>query len=642
MSWEKLFNSRSLLIVIVLAASLVWANSLTSEFSGYDDISLIATKEKVHKGALNAAETFISYPSLSNNLAWSNRPNFIYRPLEWIGSSLGYSLWGAKPLYFHIFFNYSLHLLNTILVFLILSRIIDLPAAAAITLIWTVHPLHSEALNMLTSGVGFLWANFFALLAFYLLTGRTKYLWLLALPCLLLGFWGSEMLVILPLLLLAYYIYNYNFNAVAINWLRLGLSWLVLLFYYNLRLGVLSDGLKWQSIGEFLERTYVLAPQIFLHYLKLYFFPQILTIDQHHQVLLADAFSSYHIFSLVVLVLFLIASVYFVVLNFKSDQNTSEIYLITGFFLISLLSLVMVLNIIPLYVLARERYTYVFVLAMTAALVLLVRRYCKPSPRLSVAIVLILVLILGARSVARNNDWRNGESLWLSTIAHTSDIGAKQIWRHRLLEYYAHPGTKTFVVDESKRANLISEYNQFINVNKLNLVSTIQGLKRDSGLESKYAFVGAKSIASALYFMAISVMQAGNNKLAFEIFKLAHNYYPEHFQTNLFLLRYIGTKHPAASKLLALMVDETEHSPYQAKALLDLLLELRDASYHQFAQRFAKQYPRMIDFKVALYNSLLVSGRRAEAYTLAKQIQMQYKGNDAVNKYIAKYEQANN
>ncbi len=641
MSWVNLLTKKTIIIALVLLSGLTWLNSITSEFSGYDDIALIVTKGKVHNGVMAAAKFYIKHPSISQNGAWSNQPNFIYRPLEWIGSALGYSLWGANAVYFHIFFNYLFHLLNTLVVFFILLRIFqnNIILAGASSAIWTVHPLHNEAINMLTSGVGFLFATFFALSAFLISMQAKDYSkvrdWFLVIWSIIsfiIAYLGSEMAIIAAPCLTLYYLYEKQTFQQAIDWIRVLAAWLSVFLYFQLRGSVLSESHAWTAgFSEIYERVFVLAPEIFFHYLKLYFYPAVLTVDQHHQVILSDPFSLYHLLCLTVSILFLAAIGYFA---FKRE------YLIACSLIMTILSLGIVLNIIPLYVLARERYCYIFTLALTVAIVALVNKYYKN--KVITIVFLIVVLSLSARSIIRNQDWQNGEKLWTATLKHSShDLGLQQLWRAPLLDYYSHHGTETFKPDPKKWIQVRKEFDEFITVNKLDKLATLKRVQeqaKKNRILDKYGYTGAKTIASGLYVLGKKFTFTNDTENAFKVFKLGHYYYPEHFQINESMVTMLGAKHPAVAELFDLMDKEALHNPYLARQLVKLAFLVNSSKFHEYAEKYAALNPNMLDLQVQYFNSLYLSKRLYEAYILAKKIQPKYKENDSINNFIRSYE----
>ncbi len=650
MSWDLLITKKTAILALVLISGLTWFNSITSEFSGYDDIALIAHKGKVHNGPLAAADFYLRHPSISQNGAWSNQPNFIYRPLEWIGSAIGYSIWGANPVLFHIFFNYLFHIINTILVFFILTKVFNgnLLVATVSSAIWTVHPLHNEAINMLTSGVGFLWATFFALVAFLINIHSKNYsnyrdwvLLIFAMVSLFIAYLGSEMAIITAPCLSLYYLYEKQAFRQAIDWIRVAASWLTVLAYFSLRNSVLNEAHAWTAgFTEIFERVFVLAPEIFFHYIKLYFYPKILTVDQHHQVILSDFGTSYHWLALACVGCFIYAIVYFM---------RKQEYLIAYSSILTFLSLGIVLNIIPLYVLARERYCYIFTLALTVFIVSLIEKYFyrdqQPSiqrNRIFTLLVLVVVVALSARSIIRNQDWQNGERLWTSTIINSKqDLALVQLWSASLLDYYNNPGTKTFKTPLDKLAKLNKQFNNFIVVNNLNKAAVLNRIKlAHNALENKYGFTGVRSMASAIYVTGKAARLQGDIKLAFEIFKLGHLYYPEHFLINEELVLILGPKNPAINKLFDLMDKEALHNPYLARQLVKLAFRVRSIRFHEFARKYQALNPSMLDLNVNLFNSLYISGRFHEAYALAKEIRHKYKEDDTIDNFIKQYEAA--
>ncbi|MDD9897365.1 MAG: hypothetical protein OXU45_00020, partial [Candidatus Melainabacteria bacterium] len=244
----------------LLIAAIVWSSSLSSEFTGYDDIKLIVDNEHAKQGLWHSLRFFWDTYSGSFNTAWSDFPTIIYRPLEQYGIALGYKLWGASPWHFHFFFNFLLHLLNSALVFFIIKKFIKgdiLPAC--ICAIWAVHPLHHEAVNLLTSGTGFMLAHSLGLAAIAInLYSKNPISFALAGALFFVALLGSEMIVLL-IPILAILIYKQEDFLLKINPLNAAL-----ILYLIKRSSIVSSNVEMNSF-ELVERTFVLAPQILLN-----------------------------------------------------------------------------------------------------------------------------------------------------------------------------------------------------------------------------------------------------------------------------------------------------------------------------------------------------------------------------------------
>lgn len=144
----SLRNRNSLaLIGIVLVTLIVWWPSAQGGFLYWDDNHNIVFNEHVH--SLSA-----------ENLRWmffDVGPDIRYKPFGWLAWGIVATIFGVDPFGFHLA-NLFLHLINTVLVFLLLKRICQLakpataeadndrlPILAAIgSLLWALHPMRVE------------------------------------------------------------------------------------------------------------------------------------------------------------------------------------------------------------------------------------------------------------------------------------------------------------------------------------------------------------------------------------------------------------------------------------------------------------------------------------------------------------------
>ncbi len=711
---EKLLSRKNAIITLIIASALTWCSSITPEFTGYDDIKLIVNNERIHKGPIYTAKFYGNIVSDSHNVAWTNYPTVIYRPLEWFGSAVGYSIWGPNAVPFHMFFNINFHIINSILLFFIMLKAFAGPAdvikkpikvkqtgkykdfkdnnviqpisinqsntratffAFIITLLWTVHPLHSEAINMLTSGVGFLWATFFCLSAFTINLYCNDYnklsnLLLILWSCIsfAIAYCGSEMAIIGPFCLFLFYIYRKLVYNRDIDWAKSLLAFFSILIYSNHRASIVSEShaLVTNQLSEFIERLTVIAPEIFFHYIKLFFYPAVLSVDQHHQVIIADPYTPYHLLCFSVAALFVIAIFYFFNLGLKTPENKFEEkqtnFIIAFSIILTGLSIGIALNILPLYVLARDRYTYLFCLGLTVLIVFLIYKYLyldqnnpirldtelklnSINSRDKIVLSLAIIALLGfsTRAFIRNLDWHDGEKMWTSTINSVShDPGVQEVWRSRLLDYYRDPGTKTFKADPVIYAKTNRDFNNFVDDYKLNNMATFKAYKDRSEknkMWDKYAYSGRKTISSGLFFLAMKASGEKQYKRAFDLFRLGHNYYPEHFQININLLVQLHDKDPKATEyLINIMDQEATHNPFLAKGFMDTLHLIRSPHYFRLAQKYRELNPNTQVFDVFLFNSAFLNQHYDVAYEAAKRIVRKYHEEKSFDQYIKMYE----
>jgi hypothetical protein len=709
----KFKTLKSKIVLLIALGLLAWATSITIEFVGYDDIKLIVRNERIHKSILYAITFYWNVVSDSHNVAWTNYPTVIYRPLEWVGSSLGYHIWGPRGWAFHLFVNFSFHLFNAIILYFIISKVFYTPISSdqdlkippieaslkkqttknkkskkkainiqklvsvqhlpitwfvpiVIIALWYVHPLHNESVNMLTSGVGFLWSLLFSLSAILInlyvkdLKDTSGILlivlaWIFA----FIGYHGSEMTVIAPVILTLIFcksILKKDFRTYGYEITKLLFSYSAFLTYFAHRAYIVSETSEWMSkgLGEFLERLLVLAPQIFFHYIKLFFFPAKLTIDEHHNVVLENAFTPYHLLCFTIALAFVVGIFYFA-LN-KEEKYYLHNQLIAGSLFLTGFGIAISLNIIPLYVLARDRYTYIFALGLTASIILILDKYVFSKYRdldentrnqklkiWTITLAVILV-ILGIRSAVKNLDWRNGEVFWTQTMKSVDDIGTKQNWRYRLMQYYLDPGTDTFKPNQELKEKTFQEFNSFAQDHKLLERSTMEKYLKESKdpknhMKNKYGYTGNKTIASGLFFNATEAMKKGNKKAGLEYYRASHLYYPEHYQSNLqmFIATY-GVDDTVNKYLLDKLEKEAVGNSFLAKGLMDSMFFIKYKDKYDYAKLFVKRFPNTQVFSVYAFHAAYSSGDFDNAYAYAKEIIKKYTEQDIFEKFIIKYE----
>lgn len=698
MDLTKFKSLKFKILLIVIVAGLAWSSSITNEFVGYDDIKLIVRNDKVQGDLLYTLNFYWNIVSDSHNVAWTNFPTVIYRPLEWFGSAIGYHIWGPRAWAYHFFVNFSFHILNSILLFFILSKIFGAPlngdsyvpldtsiqeapkpkgkikttkkAVAphytrlswwlpfVIALVWVVHPLHNEAVNMLTSGVGFLWSTLLCLIAITInlyvkdmTTLRGIALMVIAWCCLFVSYHGSEMTVIAtPLLLFIFLpsILKKDYKSYGYEIPKVLFAATSFLTYYAHRANIVSEQGEWvaRGAGEFIERLCVVAPEIFFHYIKLFFFPARLCMDEHHQVVLANAFTPYHLLCFTVALLFVIGMVYF--LNLKDEKYFLHNRIIGGALFFAGFSISISLNIIPLYCLARDRYTYFFTMGLVIAILVALDKYVfskgQYNQKLWITLLVIVVAVLGIRSWVKNWDWHDGERFWKHAVDTVDDIGTKQNWRYRLLQYYLDPGTTTFKPNPEIKQEMLARYNAFVFDHALNREDIVQKYLNEAKdpnryILNKYGYIGNKTIASGLFFNATSAIESGDRKNAMSYFKLAHIYYPEHFQNNLQLLIHTwGSGEETSNYFLNYMLKDAQNNSFLAKGLMDGLFYIKHPRTYEIAKVFKDKFPNTQVFHVYYFHGAFMTGHYDEAYIAAKKIMEKYYEDSTFPEFVKRYD----
>lgn len=610
----EMFKSKKIKIIVLVAACIfTWSSSITDQYDGYDGLTLIKNNESIKQGIINAVKIYFGTASQSHNVAWTNEATGIYRPLEGVNCAISYSLWQDNVICHHLL-HIGLHLLNTMLVFMILSVLFKTGNHPFwITLLWTVHPLHNESLNMLTSAQGYLTAMLWMFIALLLSVTGSKRVLIRAVAIFVLGLTAhltSEHTVIAPLLvLILMLVYNRMNNlSIKLNTVQLIFvisSTLATLSYLVIRSRVFMgvDQLVSQSVSENLERTFVLAPQVLLYYFKLFLVPIKLSMDHKHIIYLDNILSIYHIFSMALALLL----IYFICtrLYYRDRSHTESAIAVS--LLGGIVGIMLTLGVIPLYTLAREIYTYIFCLGLVSALVIGLHKLLASKQKLQIVILVLIASLWSARSFVRNLDWRNGEVFWLATKKLCPDPAVKQIWNYKLISYLNNPGTDTFQPSPGLVPVIYREFQDFID--RYGSKESIEAMLHAAALpenyiKNKYGYSFAQSMSAAFYCLGLLSQNQNKNSQAYYLYQIAHKYNPENFEVNFWLFLYEQTKQITnGSPYFRQMLITAEHNPFLCKRVIDALSLANHPQYLKYAQLYADKYPNQAVFAIYLQDA---------------------------------------
>jgi len=398
------------LIFLLLAAAviLVYANSLTNDFVS-DDVMGILKNEKI------------------GEFSWSL--NF---PLtfQWAAT---YHLFGKNPIPFRTE-NILFHLANAWLVFILLFLLTQKKSVALLTaLIFSVHPILTESVTWLSGGI-YAKYTFFVLLAllFYINfrivphniphssalkpTLKRKILLIsLSLLSFLTALTFSEKAMIFPGII---FIYEIAFGSLKKHWLKLtpyfliSAGWFAVNFF---KLGQRAASLE-QDFYQSPERAHPLIqiPISISYYLQLIFWPEKLSLYQTEMF-----FSSWEYWLRLGITGLLLAAIIFLFIRIiikKASVLERHIFFWLSFFIIVLLPTMLAFGLAWI---VAERYVYLASLGIIASFVLMwqvLNEKFYETKKMFWIVGILIVLALGARTVTRNNDWKNQDTLWLSTV----------------------------------------------------------------------------------------------------------------------------------------------------------------------------------------------------------------------------------
>ena len=442
----------------------------------------------------------------SVNAFFSNHLTLRYDPFTWTMLVILFFLFKKNVLLYHSF-QLSIHLINTLLVWLILFKIsslgndkiknatFNLILISSITLIWALHSANTEAVLLLT--------NWNALLTYSLCFGFILYelnkitnksfnktnLELLSIAALfLLTNLITEYPYTLPIII---GILNFSFlltqNNTITNSIKLSINstkpyFMGLTLFIMFKLCFNQSTLTITDVNTitsptyaFFERNLWLCPQIFIHFLKLLLFPKDLSTYQSNLVHLSNRLNDgYALFCLLIYICFLFLPIIFFVLN-KERQN-SFIFLLLYCLFFSMVPFLHIL--LPTYCLSADRYCYFpsffLLLIIYLWIISLKTLQVNKKTRTTTLILILLILVtLSFRTCLRIREWNNPSTFYKAAIkldsnplykaykliiyaSYLKDLGKIEIYE-KLLKQSLSLGSNTLELYKSELATNPSE-----------------------------------------------------------------------------------------------------------------------------------------------------------------------------------------
>lgn len=447
------------LLLPFLISIIVYLDCLQNSFV-YDDESTIINNYFIRHWS--------NFPNLFTSKYFVLSAELTYRPVVTLSYFIDYAFWHLNPLGYHLT-NILLHAMNSTLFFIFAFRVLKKRSMALVAaLFFSSFPVFSEAVN----AIGFredLMAFLFLILAFifYLKARQLKYIvyYSLSLICYFLSLFSKEMAITLPLLIV---LYDSIFQGLLLRIDNPPLShfrkggkrggrfsylkskilhyylgyFFVTVFYVLTRFYLLYNPQESQIpysqsrlIVNFLTMTHVLA-----YYVKLLFLPFKLN---------ADYVVSFP--TTPVSVSFWLSLLFFIaigMLTFKLRSRHKHIFFFILWFFVTLIP---VMNIVPLGNIMAERYLYIpgagFCMIVASLLSKRQIQLCTEPPLTSpllqgedeggvkkdvfagriiasypplsgFSIFVLFFILMGNACLIlwRNNDWKDGLQLWSKTI----------------------------------------------------------------------------------------------------------------------------------------------------------------------------------------------------------------------------------
>lgn len=353
--------------------------------------------------------------------------------------SLNYIIAGQNVFLYH-FLSILFHFFTVITVYIVLSLIFNRKIAFFSAGFFAVHPIQTEVVTWI-SARPYSTSTFIVLLSFlFLILGRGKFWYSLALLFFILAIFDSEKAAVLPLLILLYLLYK---GKLKTHW-RLVLPFLGIAFFYGFYLL-----LQTKSRIDFLDKTspsfgqslfynpLLQIPTAISSYLALLVWPKNLTL-YHEGFNLTPFWLAIRSFATLI---FFASFPFF----WKKDK---KIFFALSFFLINLLPSIMPIKVAWI---VAERYVYLASLGFFIILALLLKKLEKlfQIKNLSYILFFSLIAVYSFLTIQRNNDWQNQDTLWLATVK-ASPTSAKA--HNNMGDVYGRQGNLEMSLAEFQKA----------------------------------------------------------------------------------------------------------------------------------------------------------------------------------------------
>ncbi len=399
-----------LFLILGIISFGIYANSLQNQFV-FDDESVVVNNTSI-QSLSNIPKYFTADEGFHKVIGR------YYRPVVSTTYAIDYAIWGLKPFGFHLT-NILIHLISSLLLFSVLKYMFrnfkfGLTGAFTGSLLFAVHPVHTEAVAWVSGRTDSLVTLFFfASFLFYIKYSddlKSQKNLNLALVFYVLGLLSKEMIVTMPLFIL---LYDFIFKKENKDFFKKNIKAYLLfagitILYLIIRYIVLKDIPEREKYLYFYGIDGITAFGTMLKtipvYLKLLFVP--INLLYHYNGVIPDAKSLFEAMVLLSAVI-LIAGIVISVL-IKKDFPAFAFSIL--FFFISLLP---VMNIIPTMNLMAERFLYLgsFALSVAVSGVVIYLKSENGIRNYSVAVIIILI-VFSFLTFQRNKDWFSEEILY--------------------------------------------------------------------------------------------------------------------------------------------------------------------------------------------------------------------------------------
>ncbi|MFA5146779.1 MAG: tetratricopeptide repeat protein [Candidatus Omnitrophota bacterium] len=401
------------LILLAFISIIIYSNSLGGEFI-WDDELFVVRNISIRK--LENIPSFFTDPS---TVALGALAKDVYRPFTTVSYSLDYFLWRLNAFGYHLS-NVLLHSCNGILVCVLLWLISgNFLVAFFSALLFLAHPVQTEVVSWVSGRSSVLFTFFYlaSLISYvrYSASSKKRFLALSIASCAI-ALFSKEMAVTLPLAIILYDVHFAGKKGWKPRALVYAPYFALAAFYVITRSAMLGRVSQMGWWGESPYYTFLTMLKVVVDYVRVLFLPTKLYAVFYLMPLSTSVVEKDVLVAIALLVLACAALL-------AAYRRERLISFAMGWFFISLLP---VLNIVPLKALEAERFLYLPSIGFCIFLAAMMEKFTRGSDgragRRRLIAIVAAVLIASAysvRTMERNEDWKNAVAICEKNIEVT-------------------------------------------------------------------------------------------------------------------------------------------------------------------------------------------------------------------------------
>ena len=442
-----LTNKKAILWIIAIGF-IVYGNMLFNGFV-WDDESQILSNHTV-QSVYNIPKLFTGSTFESKN-STSKLSGIYYRPLMSTSFSIIYSFFGANSFFFHLF-QLTVHVVNTILVFVFFKKFLNKELAFLSAILFLVHPIDVEAVSFISALNDPLYF-LFGISALVLsttprVTVRRSIVISILLLCSLLSKETGILFFIMVL------IYHVIFKKVKNNTVKMILTTSIpLLIYFLIRFYIVHFFIRTQpdaimSKAPIAQRI-ITMPAILFFYLKTFLLPKDLLINQEWVI----THLTLQFFEALLIDTFFIAVVVTFGYSLYKRKNIlfpSFIFFCTWF----LSGILLHIQIFPLEMTVADRWFYFPIIGIIGMIAIGIQFLSKPVSKLrnlGLISIIIVLIVFSLRTISRNINWENNTSLYTHDLKYNKNDAIELNLATSLMDAKKYEDAQKYYEDLIKR-----------------------------------------------------------------------------------------------------------------------------------------------------------------------------------------------